>query len=261
MISVIIPCKNRKELLARAIKSCLVPIVSEIIVVDDGSADKLSSNEAKVILIRNQISQGAQRSRILGLKAACNNFCVFLDSDDELDPEFLIAGSVFIEDFPVVYGNTLRNNIIVKRFSGSSDYRKYLFKNLSLAPFSGLLVNKTYLDYELLSKDIKAWQDDDFIIAITKFNAPKYINKISNINHPTDDAISRSKKNQIDGLTKLLEKYKAEIILTNGWFHYYVCWRVRLLILQLEAKASTGSSSIAKALRLAVSPFFDQISS
>ena len=261
MISVIIPCKNRTPLLQRAIESCMVEKVNEIIVIDDGSDSKLFSNEPIVKIIRNETSQGAQNSRITGLKSAANDYCLFLDSDDELHPTFLNHASSFIKYFPMVYGNTQRNNCVINRYDSSGNYRKYLFKNLSLAPFSGLLVNKIHVDYDLLSNEIEAWQDDDFIIVLTRNHAPKYIDIVSNINHVSKDSISKSKINQIKGLKTLLNKYKTEIIHFNGRTHYYVFWKIRLLILKIENRNSPIQNLIAKTLRVLVSPFFNHISS
>lgn len=261
MISVIIPCKNRASALQRAIESCMIKHINEIIVIDDGSDSKLFSNQSMVKMIRNEVSQGAQNSRIIGLKAAANNYCIFLDSDDELHPAFLDIAINFIKNFPMVYGNTLRNNNVIKRHDCAGDYRKYLFKNLSLAPFSGLLINRMHIDYEMLSNEIKAWQDDDFIIMLTRHCPPKYLDIISNINHVSKDSISRSKANQINGLKTLLKKYKSEIIHTNGYMHYYFLWKIRLLILIIENKNKSTSNFMSKTLRFLVSPFFNQISS
>jgi glycosyltransferase involved in cell wall biosynthesis len=261
MISAIIPCRNRAPLLYRAIESCLVVGVNEIIVIDDGSDSELCSSQPLVKIIRNETSQGAQNCRIAGLQVATNEYCIFLDSDDELHPTFLDNACAFIKSFPMVYGNTLRNNSVIRRYDSSGDYRKYLFKNLSLAPFSGLLVNRIHIDYDLLSKEIRAWQDDDFIIVLTRKHAPKYIDIVSNISHVSEDSISRSKSNQIEGLKTLLKKYKREIIHSNGHTHYYIFWKIRLLILEIENKNRPTQNLMAKALRLAVSPFFNHISS
>ena len=167
----------------------------------------------------------------------------------------------YISQFPIVYGNTERNGRVIKRYKCKKDYKKYLFKNLSLAPFSGLLVNRKFVNYDLLSSDIPAWQDDDFCIAVTHNYQPRYIDAVSNINYVSDDAISRSKAKQAQALNELLLKYKDDILVHNGIVHYYIFWQLRLIILQLERSNKAILSVFAKLLRVVVTPFFDQISS
>lgn len=96
-ISVIIPTYNRKGfLLNRALKSLFSQDDNdfEIVVIDDGSTDK--TKEA-IDLIANdrpvkyfyQENKGVSSARNLGVKKSSGNIIVFLDSDDELSPNFI----------------------------------------------------------------------------------------------------------------------------------------------------------------------------
>lgn len=88
-ISVIIPAKNRKKELEKALnsvsKQTLQPI--EIIVVDDGSIDgtyaMLSSKYPTVTVIKNSHSVGGAIARNQGVEQAKGDYIAFLDSDDE----------------------------------------------------------------------------------------------------------------------------------------------------------------------------------
>lgn len=92
--SVIIPTRDRREMLARAIASVLRQSYRsfELVVVDDGSVSpvRLPDGEAEhARLIRNPRSLGAARARNRGIDAAGGRLLCFLDDDDELHPDFL----------------------------------------------------------------------------------------------------------------------------------------------------------------------------
>ena len=95
IVSVIIPAYNQAHYLAYALRSVLAQtlIAWEAIVVDDGSTDNTrevaaSFNDARIRYIY-QANQGLSGARNTGVSAAQGEFLAFLDSDDELTPEFL----------------------------------------------------------------------------------------------------------------------------------------------------------------------------
>lgn len=93
-VSVIIPVFNNQDSLERAVYSVIYePLVSEVIIVDDGSTDNslkivkdLASKHEIVKLIVHPLNQnkGATASRNLGLVNAKSVWIQFLDADDEL---------------------------------------------------------------------------------------------------------------------------------------------------------------------------------
>jgi glycosyltransferase involved in cell wall biosynthesis len=92
LISVIVPARDRVNLLRKAVDSVLRQKTSEdikleILVIDDGSKPRLSSysffKKKGIKIIRNNLSlHGPAIARNLGLKFAKGNFIAFLDSDD-----------------------------------------------------------------------------------------------------------------------------------------------------------------------------------
>jgi glycosyltransferase involved in cell wall biosynthesis len=85
-VSVVIPAYNAEQLVAEAIQSVLAQThqVTEIIVVDDGSADntsKVAEGYAKTRVIR-QPNRGPGAARNTGIGAASGEWIAFLDSDD-----------------------------------------------------------------------------------------------------------------------------------------------------------------------------------
>ena len=93
LVSVVIPTRNRPELLARALQSVLDQTYRniEIIVVDDHSDKPLELNKlgvncdhSLIRLIQNPFRYGGARSRNVGVKVSRGNFICFLDDDDVL---------------------------------------------------------------------------------------------------------------------------------------------------------------------------------
>jgi glycosyltransferase involved in cell wall biosynthesis len=97
LISVIIPCYNQGQFLARALASVRAQKHSrvEIIIVNDGSTDKKTQKiiydlkqqpqpDLKIFTIKNRGLAGA---RNFGLAKIHGNFIQFLDADDELLPK------------------------------------------------------------------------------------------------------------------------------------------------------------------------------
>ena len=91
--SIVIPVFNRRIEVRRAIDSCLSQDFSpfEIVVVNDGSCDGTGEavaqySDPRVRLIEHETNRGPWRARLSGVRAACGEWVVFLDSDDELLP-------------------------------------------------------------------------------------------------------------------------------------------------------------------------------
>ncbi len=89
LVSVIVPTRDRCELLARAIRSVLTQTYAnlELLIVDDGSADGTvemvsSIKDSRVRWMPNPRRGGAGYSRYRGAEAARGDFIAFLDSDD-----------------------------------------------------------------------------------------------------------------------------------------------------------------------------------
>lgn len=90
-VAVIIPTYNHAHFLASAIESVLAQTApaAEIIVVDDGSADRpeeVTSRYPQVRLLRQE-NRGLATARNSGLRASKARFLLFLDADDRLRPE------------------------------------------------------------------------------------------------------------------------------------------------------------------------------
>jgi glycosyltransferase involved in cell wall biosynthesis len=98
-VSVVIPSYNYAHLLSKAIDSVLVQtnMVSEIIVVDDGSTDNTKEIVEKYfysivpVIYHHQNNSGVAVARNAGISLAQSKYIVCLDADDQIAPEFIRA--------------------------------------------------------------------------------------------------------------------------------------------------------------------------
>jgi glycosyltransferase involved in cell wall biosynthesis len=96
-VSVLIPTRNRRELLLRrSLRSALLQegVEHEVIVIDDGSTDDTPAHlealhETRVRVIRRDVAGGAAAARNDGIDAARGEWIAFLDDDDAWAPHKL----------------------------------------------------------------------------------------------------------------------------------------------------------------------------
>lgn len=101
--SVVIPSRNRNQLVRRAVRSALATSPdAEVVVVDDCSASRLEADAlgAPVTLLRNDSNLGPGKSRERGLAAARGDIAVMLDDDDELLPGWQDTIDAALREFP-----------------------------------------------------------------------------------------------------------------------------------------------------------------
>jgi len=111
--TILIPTKDRPNLLKRAVKSALkaAPDNSEIIVVDDKSNPPAQIvlaefDDQRLVVVMNEGADGAAAARNLGMKTARGPIIFFLDDDDEILPDYCteILDTVVQKHHDVAYG-------------------------------------------------------------------------------------------------------------------------------------------------------------
>jgi len=157
-VSVVIPVRNRKDTIIRAIDSAINQSLSpvEVIVVDDGSTDGTVATvtahgyDARVRVVANPDPGSACRARNLGVSLATGNCIALLDSDDawradklaeqvrllDLNPQ---APAVF-NNFEYVGGTVARSHI------PSVVYLDMLYEENVLGGCSAAMIRKAAFD-------------------------------------------------------------------------------------------------------------------
>lgn len=114
--AVVIPCRNAQAWIGLCIASCLrqLPLPREIIVVDDGSTDESVRAASEVelppgVTLRMQRAEGvgAALARETGAQLATSSWLLFLDADDELEPDAVAKLLACASASDVVYGDAV----------------------------------------------------------------------------------------------------------------------------------------------------------
>lgn len=151
IISIIIPAYNCEKSISETIESVLVQTYRdfELIIVDDGSYDKTK------YIIQNYIKKdsrikyvfkengGVSSARNLGIEVSIGKYITFIDSDDQIDKNFLKILYMYIKknDYDIVKCGFKSKNVLKKAFDGiiefdfSVDKSKQKFNNYFINTF------------------------------------------------------------------------------------------------------------------------------
>ena len=223
-ISVVIPVKDRRESLLRAVASVVKQTyrVLEIVVVDDGSTEVLEGylkeNFPQVIYLRNDTSKGAPYARNRGWKHATSDLIAFLDSDDEINPDCLKDKVALLlqDNLDLVVGSfSIEQNGKSKpfRFQINSNHplRDHLLMNTPFdARTSAFVVKHSVLEKISFDENLKKHQDWDLFINIDHQYKTGFTNQSDVILHISEsDRISTSLKH--DSTKYFIQKNKDKV--------------------------------------------------
>jgi glycosyltransferase involved in cell wall biosynthesis len=175
-VSVIIPARNRAELVARALRSVHKQEsgVCDIILVDDASDVPLETSLPDDLLrnvrvFRNATRCNAAYSRNRGVESARGKYLAFLDSDDVWFPSHLRLAVACLEAAP-------RNTLYVSRFGAKEvikhgpadvhyDGYKFLFERIGDPRSSALVVSRDFFEsVQGFDQSLEKYQDWDFAL-------------------------------------------------------------------------------------------------
>ena len=156
IVSVVIPTRDRRELLVRAIGSVLDQTISgvEIIVVDDASEDDLGLSEprfvGRLVVVRNSVAVGAQQSRLIGTRMAHGRFVALLDSDDwwskdKLEKQLAVAAAhdnAFVSCRLTVSKGNLRRDAPWRPLQKGERIEDFLYVNRGMLQTSTVLAER-----------------------------------------------------------------------------------------------------------------------
>ena len=189
LVSIIIPCHNRSDLLEQAIASSALqtwPHV-EILVVDDASDEDIQSVVDKArrrhalgdrLKYIHQDRRGGSAARNTGVRAASGSYIQYLDSDDLLHPDKLTRQLAVLqakpeldmvfcldEQFSATLGDIRLLWNVPRRFDCSDDLDRYLHEDSVWAPASPLWRRATIERIGGWNEELACWQDWEFHVA------------------------------------------------------------------------------------------------
>ena len=226
LVSIIMPTYNRENIIMHAINSVLNQTYSnfELIIVDDASNDATISllksiKEDRIKIFQNNENMGSSYSRNIGLKNAKGDIIMYLDSDNEWEPEYIktmVGAFIELPDADALYS------------------AQYLYKSFNSKPYAfrftsynkSLLHNHNYIDLncfchknsilnEIGNFDESIWSlvDWDFILRISNvfkiYSIPVALSRY--YNHDFEDRISNLHYDYEKACKNILDKNQIPI--------------------------------------------------
>lgn len=226
-VSVIIPSKNRPDLVHRAIDSVLGQTFQsfEVIIVDDGSdmplypmlAEKFGNS---ISCFRHEHSLGAPAARNFGASHAKGKFVAFLDDDDIWLPEKLekqmAAFSCLSEDFGVVYCgfDFIANGTVVERkntYHTTYDLHELALKMCPVGSPTPIIRKNVFEAVGGFDVSLLACQDWDLWIRLTRVCRFYPIKQSLARYRVHGDQISTDVLRKIEARKMIVEKYYQEM--------------------------------------------------
>lgn len=204
LISVVMPCKNRHELLLNALNSISSQTYTnwEVIIVDDHSMPRLHTVlknlllDPRFILVENNLA-GASAARNYGISKASGKYITYLDSDNTWEPEYLeyVVRTFLNFSCPALYSNFSLVQDGETVFIYDYDYNHDLLKVSNYIDINAF-AHIHFRDKFKFSTDLKRFIDWDFILQIAaEFPILHAEFNCTNYNTNASDRISAKESN------------------------------------------------------------------
>jgi glycosyltransferase involved in cell wall biosynthesis len=180
-VSVVLPVFNRESSIGRAVQSVLRQTMSdlELVVVDDGSADRTSAvvsrySEPRLKFVKLADNSGPSAARNAGISLARGEYIAFLDSDDEWLPNKLEQQVETIRASPATTGISTTGFRIHRLVSGRyqdtipdphDDWQRQQLTMCALGPGSTLMVKRdVFPQVGMFDVALRRFEDWDWMI-------------------------------------------------------------------------------------------------
>ena len=225
-ISVITATYNRAYILHKAIKSVIQQSFEnwEHIIVDDGSTDNTyevvsqfmkDDPRIKYVKLNKNSGQGAAQNK--GIEMSGSSLIAFLDSDDELHPEYLKRQTEFFHANPDVglcyvgadyYFNKKKVKTLHVKTSG--DLEVFLFNRFAGLGGSTFTVQKKVVDkIGMIDPTLPSLKDYDFLIRAAKYFRFGYLEGCNTkMRLDSGNRISDNRKIVLEGIIMFYNKHK-----------------------------------------------------
>lgn len=204
-ISVIIPVKDRFDLLYKALNSIqnqsLIP--QEVVIIDDFSSSLLKLDikkyKFKILIKRNKKNFGVSKSRNIGIRNSKGTYIAFIDTDDiwdkkKLETEFKLLKK---NNLDLTYCNNTKNSELAFEIENSKTILNRLYNLWSHPNCSCMFFKKrTFNIVGLFDEKLKGSEDHDlwFRIARKNLKIGKINKKLVKIEKYNEAQISRNFK-------------------------------------------------------------------
>lgn len=185
LFSIVVPVRNRRELLFRALLSVghQTMFNFEVIVVDDGSSEDIAEVAGRFVefpcrVVRQDPSKsGACAARNLGSRLARGTYIAYLDSDDVFLPRKMeTLDSIVRADRPdllasslLVYRGTRRLQLRPSRGPRSDeDISEYYFVHDERIQSSSIIIDRRIFERVEWNENLQKVQDPDFFIRASR---------------------------------------------------------------------------------------------
>jgi O-antigen biosynthesis protein len=230
LMSVVIPTRNRCNMLVRAIDSVLSQSYTdwEIIIVDDASSDDTKQitgkfNNPKIRYIYISEKKGGAAARNIGINNSNGEFVAFLDDDDEWFPEKLAkqyevfckspgialcyTGKIIIRENKTFSG--LSKKYSYKRPLSDDHYRAIMSDNFIGITSSVMIKKNVLLELNGFDENLPCYQDYELFIRILKNHKAEGIDEPLVHYHLSEQAhVSLTRSNVVKAEKYLAEKYR-----------------------------------------------------
>lgn len=261
--SIVIPTRDRPQLVARATASALAQTMAdlEVLVVDDGSVEPVRlPGDGRVRLIRQERPRGPCAARNLAVAAARGRWITFLDDDDQLEPDMLAASlrAARGSDLPAPVavlsgvdvvgdgGRLLERRLPVtlpmgrRYFLEHDQGRSFLTHNTLVAP---LEVVRRIGGWD---EALPAWEHDDLLLRLNAVCSIQGLDRVTyRMTASAGVRLSRDLLARAVGIERTLAKHRA-LIASNPDRHAYLLGALGLAYLRagrwVPAVTATGRS-------------------
>ena len=204
--SVIMPTYNRAFCIRRAIDSLLVQSYQnfELIICDDGSSDnteKLIKRtykkeiESKKIIYLKSNHKGVCAARNMAMKHSSGDWIAYLDTDNVIDPDYLITYVSYISCFPDYGMFYAKIKVEGTNFKIGEAFDRQKLEKDNFIDLGIFIHHRSYMEkYGVFDTNLKRLVDWDLILRYTKDEQPYFINKVL-LSYKNDSNIERISSN------------------------------------------------------------------
>ena len=241
LVSIVTPCYNGEEFIARFLESVLRQTYPnmELIIINDGSTDRteeiirsykrLFDDRGINIIYRYQQNAGQAAALNRGLKLFSGEYMTWVDSDDELMPEYVSAKVEYLKAHPqcafcygkILFADENEPDVIVEELSERKNKQQKSFIDcltiyVKEICFTGYMVRSEKLDAVIANRDIysgRGGQNAQLLLPLSWcYGEPDYVEMSVYKSYNREKSHSHS-KNTIEKIIKQL--YNYESILTE----------------------------------------------